>query len=107
LAKLQTIVSGATIEMGVEEKTRASGDQPREQDGPLLPTVNPEADKPQPPKPSLHPALYVSVWIALSSSVILFNKWILSTLGFGKTPQNKRLETAKRDAETWQRTRSS
>ncbi|KAK4122659.1 TPT-domain-containing protein [Parathielavia appendiculata] len=68
--------------MGVEEKTRASGDQPREGDGPILPTVDPEAEKLQPPKPSLHPALYVSVWIALSSSVILFNKWILSTLGF-------------------------
>jgi len=25
-----------------------------------------------------------SVWISLSSSVILFNKWILSTLKFGK-----------------------
>ncbi|KAL2129937.1 hypothetical protein VTI74DRAFT_7081 [Chaetomium olivicolor] len=70
--------------MGVEEKTRASGDQPREQNGPILPTVNPEAEKQQPPKPSssVHPALYVSVWIALSSSVILFNKWILSTLQF-------------------------
>ncbi|KAL2195832.1 triose-phosphate transporter family-domain-containing protein [Corynascus similis CBS 632.67] len=68
--------------MGVEEKTRASGDQPREQNEPVLPTVNPQVEKPQPPKPSLHPAFYVTVWIALSSSVILFNKWILSTLGF-------------------------
>ncbi|KAK4101474.1 TPT-domain-containing protein [Parathielavia hyrcaniae] len=68
--------------MGVEEKTRASGDQPRDEDGPVLPTVNPEAEKPQPPKQGLHPALYVSVWIALSSSVILFNKYILSSLGF-------------------------
>ncbi|KAJ4306904.1 hypothetical protein N0V88_000276 [Collariella sp. IMI 366227] len=70
--------------MGVEEKTRASGDQPREQNGPILPTVNPDTEKQQPSKPpsSVHPALYVSVWIALSSSVILFNKWILSTLEF-------------------------
>ncbi|KAK4157449.1 triose-phosphate transporter family-domain-containing protein [Chaetomidium leptoderma] len=68
--------------MGVEEKTRASGDQPRDQNGPVLPTVNPEAEKSQPAKQSLHPALYVSVWITLSSSVILFNKWILSTLHF-------------------------
>lgn len=65
-----------------EEKTRASGDQPREQSEPMLPTVNPEVEKSQPPKASLHPALYVTVWISLSSSVILFNKWILSTLGF-------------------------
>jgi hypothetical protein len=68
--------------MGVEEKTRASGDQPREQSEAVLPTVNPEVEKSQPPKASLHPALYVTVWISLSSSVILFNKWILSTLGF-------------------------
>ncbi|AEO61636.1 hypothetical protein MYCTH_2311983 [Thermothelomyces thermophilus ATCC 42464] len=68
--------------MGVEEKTRASGEQSREQNEPVLPTVNPQVEKPQPPKPALHPAFYVTVWIALSSSVILFNKWILSTLGF-------------------------
>ncbi|KAL2160032.1 hypothetical protein VTH06DRAFT_1687 [Thermothelomyces fergusii] len=68
--------------MGVEEKTRASGEQPRELNEPVLPTVNPQVEKPQPPKPALHPAFYVTVWIALSSSVILFNKWILSTLGF-------------------------
>lgn len=68
--------------MGAEEKTRASGDQPREQSEPVLPTVNPEVEKSQPPKASFHPALYVTVWISLSSSVILFNKWILSTLGF-------------------------
>ncbi|KAL2174258.1 triose-phosphate transporter family-domain-containing protein [Thermothelomyces heterothallicus CBS 202.75] len=68
--------------MGVEEKTRASGEQSREQNEPVLPTVNPQVEKPQPPKPALHPAFYVTVWITLSSSVILFNKWILSTLGF-------------------------
>ena len=45
--------------MGVEEKTRASGEQVRGQNGPVLPTVNPQAEKSQPPKPSLHPALYV------------------------------------------------
>ncbi|EMR63254.1 hypothetical protein MGN70_012385 [Eutypa lata] len=66
-----------------DEKTRVSGEVPRpEPKGPVLPTVNPEADKPQPPKAALHPALYVAVWISLSSSVILFNKWILDTLEF-------------------------
>lgn len=45
--------------MGVEEKTRTSGEQPQEQSGPVLPTVNPEVEKAQPPKPSLHPAFYV------------------------------------------------
>ncbi|KAK4180355.1 triose-phosphate transporter family-domain-containing protein [Triangularia setosa] len=64
--------------MGVDEKIRASGEQVRD----TLPTINPDVEKSQPPKPSLHPAFYVSIWISLSSSVILFNKWILSTLGF-------------------------
>ena len=45
----------------VEEKMRVSGDEPREaaSDGPVLPTVNPEAEKMQPPKSSIHPAFYV------------------------------------------------
>lgn len=44
-----------------DEKTRVSGEVPRpEPKGPVLPTVNPEADKPQPPKAALHPALYVA-----------------------------------------------
>ncbi|KAK1832165.1 triose-phosphate transporter family-domain-containing protein [Podospora conica] len=68
--------------MGAEDKTRASGDSPREASGPVLPTINPEVEKLQPPKASLHPVFYVATWIGLSSSVILFNKWILSTLNF-------------------------
>jgi hypothetical protein len=46
--------------MGVEEKTRASGDAPREQNGPILPTVNTDVEKPQPPKQALHPVFYVA-----------------------------------------------
>ncbi|KAK6537701.1 hypothetical protein TWF694_011872 [Orbilia ellipsospora] len=42
-------------------------------DEPILPVSNISA----PPKPPVHPAVYVIVWIALSSSVILFNKKIL------------------------------
>lgn len=43
-----------------DEKTRTSGEVPRpEAKGPILPTTNPEADKPQPPKAVLHPAVYV------------------------------------------------
>ncbi|KAK8016935.1 triose-phosphate transporter family-domain-containing protein [Apiospora rasikravindrae] len=30
----------------------------------------------------LHPALYIALWIAMSSSVILFNKWVLSSAEF-------------------------
>ncbi|EPS40619.1 hypothetical protein H072_5498 [Dactylellina haptotyla CBS 200.50] len=42
-------------------------------DEPILPINN----IPAVPKPTVHPAVYVIVWIALSSSVILFNKKIL------------------------------
>ncbi|KAK6346950.1 hypothetical protein TWF696_007046 [Orbilia brochopaga] len=47
--------------------TESSGSEP------ILPVSN----IPTPPKPSIHPAFYVIVWIALSGSVILFNKKIL------------------------------
>ncbi|KAI5798596.1 DUF250 domain membrane protein [Pyronema domesticum] len=49
----------------------------------------PSMNNPKPPIPqeenkglSLHPSVYVAIWITLSSSVILFNKWILYTLDF-------------------------
>jgi len=43
-----------------DEKVRSSGDSPREQTGPILPTVNPEAESVQAPKaPGIHPVLYV------------------------------------------------
>ncbi|KXJ96959.1 triose-phosphate transporter family-domain-containing protein [Microdochium bolleyi] len=45
---------------------------------PVLPIV----ETPEPAKASLHPAVYVATWISLSSSVILFNKWILDSLNF-------------------------
>ncbi|KAF4218128.1 hypothetical protein CNMCM8980_000222 [Aspergillus fumigatiaffinis] len=62
------------------EKARVSGEVSRPE--PTLPTVNPAAEKSEPPKPTFHPAVYVSVWIALSSSVILFNKHILDYAQF-------------------------
>ncbi|RKF61985.1 putative sugar phosphate/phosphate translocator [Erysiphe neolycopersici] len=67
-----------------EEKERISGDGLRSSPG--LPTVNPEIEKLQAQQDlnsnGIHPAVYVIVWISLSSSVILFNKWILSSLHF-------------------------
>jgi len=45
---------------------------------PVLPTT----ETSEPAKASLHPAVYVATWITLSSSVILFNKWILDSLNF-------------------------
>jgi hypothetical protein len=69
--------------MSAEEKTRVSGDAPRQGNSPVLPTVNPQAEKAaQQPGLNIHPTFYVIVWIACSSSVILFNKWLLDTLNF-------------------------
>ncbi|KAL6860397.1 hypothetical protein ACO1O0_004425 [Amphichorda felina] len=65
-----------------EEKSRISGDAPRGSSAPVLPTVNPQAEKSQQSSFSLHPGFYVVVWICCSSSVILFNKWLLDTLNF-------------------------
>ncbi|PNP42844.1 hypothetical protein TGAM01_v201482 [Trichoderma gamsii] len=68
--------------MSGEEKIRVSGDITRADSSPVLPTVNPQVDKPAPAKASLHPIFYVVTWIGFSSSVILFNKWLLDTLNF-------------------------
>ncbi|KAB8259197.1 triose-phosphate transporter family-domain-containing protein [Aspergillus pseudonomiae] len=62
------------------EKARTSGEVSRPE--PTLPTVNPAAERAEPPKPAFHPAVYVTVWITLSSSVILFNKHILDYAQF-------------------------
>ncbi|KAJ5467672.1 hypothetical protein N7475_005424 [Penicillium sp. IBT 31633x] len=61
------------------EKVRASGETPREQS---LPTVNPAAEKTEQPSVTFHPAVYVTAWITLSSSVILFNKYLLDYANF-------------------------
>ena len=53
---------------------------------PILPVVNPaiisEKKVDSPASSKIHPAFYVMTWIALSSSIILFNKWILDDGGF-------------------------
>ncbi|KAJ5610655.1 hypothetical protein N7510_007374 [Penicillium lagena] len=36
----------------------------------------------KPADDGLHPAFYIALWIALSSSVILFNKWVLASAKF-------------------------
>jgi len=63
-----------------DEKTRVSGDAPRES----LPTINPQAERAQLKSQSggVPSVVYIVAWIGLSSSVILFNKWILDTLNF-------------------------
>ncbi|KAI8846395.1 triose-phosphate transporter family-domain-containing protein [Chytridium lagenaria] len=45
-----------------------------------LPLTN-DAPKDTPTR-TVHPAVYISVWIFFSSATILFNKWILHTLNF-------------------------
>jgi len=66
-----------------KSKVRLSGESPRvTEPATTLPTVNVAVEKQEPPKATFHPALYVISWITLSSSVILFNKWILHTLKF-------------------------
>lgn len=66
-----------------EEKERASGEIPRPAaTSSILPTVNPAIERLATPKVALHPAFYVIAWITMSSSVILFNKWILDTANF-------------------------
>lgn len=67
-----------------EEKQRVSDDVPRsgEPSASLLPTVNPSSEISEPARVGFHPAVYIISWITISSSVILFNKWILSEKGF-------------------------
>ncbi|PSR83242.1 duf250 domain protein membrane protein [Coniella lustricola] len=65
----------------MDQKERSSGEVAREQNA-VLPTVNPDAQKSDVSKVSIPSAVYVAVWISLSSSVILFNKWVLDTLQF-------------------------
>jgi drug/metabolite transporter (DMT)-like permease len=67
--------------MSADEKIRVSGETPRSTT-PVLPTVNPGLEKSKPAGASIHPTFYVIAWIGFSSSVILFNKWLLDTLNF-------------------------
>jgi hypothetical protein len=76
-----------------EKKERMSGESPRiAEPSTTLPTVNVTTEKAEPPKPALHPAAYVVTWISLSGGVILFNKYLLSTMGF-HFRKNRRRET--------------
>lgn len=63
------------------EKVRMSGEVSRSSE-PTLPTVNPTVEKSESSKGSIHPAVYVTTWITLSSTVILFNKHLLDSAHF-------------------------
>lgn len=64
------------------EKERKSTEMDRPGSVPVLPTINPATEKPEEKKSALHPAVYIALWISLSSSVIIFNKYILHTANF-------------------------
>ncbi|OAK99392.1 TPT-domain-containing protein [Phaeosphaeriaceae sp. SRC1lsM3a] len=68
--------------MSADEKMRSSVDAARDPAAPVLPTVNPDAHKSAPEPASFHPAVYIATWISLSSSTIVFNKYILDTAKF-------------------------
>ncbi|KAH9845289.1 putative sugar phosphate/phosphate translocator [Teratosphaeria destructans] len=60
----------------LDEKASMGPDGEEKQPSSILPTT----EKPSPPvKTALHPAFYIATWIFFSSTVILFNKWILGT----------------------------
>ncbi|KAF1963314.1 TPT-domain-containing protein [Byssothecium circinans] len=66
-----------------DEKTRSSVEAARDPAQPVLPTVNPNVQKSQTKEAaSFHPAVYIATWISLSGSVIVFNKYILTTANF-------------------------
>jgi len=62
-----------------EEKDRVSGEQPRADAAPILPQPVVAST---PSKPTIPAAAYIAVWIGLSSSVIVFNKWLLDKRDF-------------------------
>ncbi|KAF2670916.1 DMT family organic anion transporter [Microthyrium microscopicum] len=65
-----------------EEKVRVSGEQDRSSESTSQTLPVPATAAAPPAKPTLPAAVYIAVWIGLSSSVIIFNKWILHTKDF-------------------------
>ena len=68
-----------------EKKERFSAEATRDVEAPtvpMLPTVNPAIEEQKSAAYQLPAVVYVVVWITLSSSIIIFNKWILDTAKF-------------------------
>ncbi|PSR80806.1 triose-phosphate transporter family-domain-containing protein [Coniella lustricola] len=63
----------------IKDNQRDSGEEDRKLEGGVL---RQESGPPAPAKDGLHPAVYIGVWIACSSGVIIFNKWVLATAKF-------------------------
>ena len=69
-----------------EKKERFSAETTRDVEAPtvpMLPTTNPVVEQ-KSAAYQLPAAAYVMIWISLSSSIIIFNKWILDTAKFRK-----------------------
>lgn len=69
-----------------EKKERFSVEATREVNDPPPPTLPKTSSVIKEDSHKLPAAFYVIVWISLSSSIILFNKWILSFKGFRLLP---------------------
>ncbi|KXS97014.1 hypothetical protein AC578_1879 [Pseudocercospora eumusae] len=68
--------------MAAQNESRESRDLDRKLEGGEAEPASPPS-KPEPPlKNDIHPAFYIALWISLSASVILFNKWVLHTAKF-------------------------
>jgi hypothetical protein len=77
----------ASVKMSVDEekKERFSAETTRDVEAPtvpMLPTTNPALEEQKSAAYQLPAAAYVVIWISLSSSIIIFNKWILDTAKF-------------------------
>ena len=69
-----------------EKKERFSAETARDVEAPtvpMLPTTNQVVEQ-KSAAYQLPAAAYVMIWISLSSSIIIFNKWILDTAKFRK-----------------------
>ncbi|CAN8099685.1 unnamed protein product [Discula destructiva] len=62
-----------------KDNQRDSGEEDRKLEGGVL---RQDLAPPPPASSGLHPAVYIAVWIACSSGVIIFNKWVLSSAKF-------------------------
>lgn len=68
-----------------EKKERFSAETTRDVEAPtvpMLPTVNPAVEEQKSATYQLPAVAYVAIWISLSSTIIIFNKWILDTAKF-------------------------
>lgn len=60
-------------------------------------TAQAPLEAPSSPGGGLHPAFYIALWIFLSSSIILFNKWILTTAKFSALVPSPDFPSGSRD----------